>query len=117
VITALQMAVKMRQPAAGLLHHSDRGSQYASDDYQALLTQYQMRCSMSRTGNCYDNAPMESFFGTLKTELVHHCHYLTQAEAKTSIFEYIELFYNRFRRHSALLFLSPVNYENSALID
>jgi transposase InsO family protein len=71
---------------------------------------------MSRTGNCYDNAPMESFFGTLKTELVHHCHYLTKTEAKTSIFEYIELFYNRFRRHSALGFLSPLNYENLSLI-
>jgi len=117
VINALNMAIQRRQPAAGLLHHSDRGSQYASDDYQALLTHLQMCCSMSRTGNCYDNAPMESFFGSLKTELVHHCHYLTQAEAKTSIFEYIELFYNRFRRHSALLYLSPVNYENLSLID
>lgn len=116
VIAALQMAFQRRQPAPGLLHHSDRGSQYASDDYQALLTKYQMRCSMSRTGNCYDNAPMESFFGSLKTELVHHCHYLTQAEAKTSIFEYIELFYNRLRRHSALGFLSPLNYENLSLI-
>src|ERR1700752_803951 len=94
VIAALQMALKMRQPPPGLLHHSDRGSQYASDDYQALLTQHQMGCSMSRTGNCYDNAPMESFFGTLKTELVHHCHYQTKAEAKTDIFEYIEVFYN-----------------------
>ena len=117
VITALQMAVQRRQPAPGLLHHSDRGSQYASDDYQAWLTHYQICGSMSRTGNCYDNAPMESFFGSLKTELVHHCHYLSKAEAKTSIFEYIELFYNRFRRHSALLFLSPVNYENLSLID
>jgi transposase InsO family protein len=115
-INALKMAIQARQPAPGLLHHSDRGSQYASDDYQALLTQYQMRCSMSRTGNCYDNAPMESFFGTLKTELIHHCHYLTKTEAKTSIFEYIELFYNRFRRHSALGFLSPLIYENLSLI-
>ena len=117
VITALQMAVQRRQPAPGLLHHSDRGSQYASDDYQAWLTHYQICGSMSRTGNCYDNAPMESFFGSLKTELVHHCHYLSKAEAKTSIFEYIELFYNRFRRHSALLFQSPVNFENLSLID
>jgi len=112
VIAALQMAVKMRQPPPGLLHHSDRGSQYASDDYQALLTQHQMRCSMSRTGNCYDNAPTESFFGTLKTELVHHCQYQTKAEAKTDIFEYIEVFYNRFRRHSALGYQSPVNFES-----
>jgi transposase InsO family protein len=117
VIAALTMAIKRRQPSPGLLHHSDRGSQYASDDYQALLTQYQMQCSMSRTGNCYDNAPMESFFGTLKTELVHHCHYQTKAEAKTDIFEYIEVFYNRFRRHSALLYQSPVNYEKLSLID
>jgi transposase InsO family protein len=111
VIAALQMAIKMRQPSPGLLHHSDRGSQYASEDYQALLTQHQMRCSMSRTGNCYDNAPTESFFGTLKTELVHHCQYQTKAEAKTDIFEYIEVFYNRFRRHSALGYQSPVNFE------
>lgn len=117
VSAALHMAVKMRQPPPGLLHHSDRGSQYASDDYQALLTQHQMRCSMSRTGNCYDNAPTESFFGTLKTELVHHCQYQTKAEAKTDIFEYIEVFYNRFRRHSALGYQSPVNFEKLALID
>ena len=117
VITALQMALHRRQPGPGLLHHSDRGSQYASDDYQALLTHSQIQGSMSRSGNCYDNAPMESFFGTLKTELIHHCYYLTQAEAKTSIFEYIELFYNRFRRHSALGFLSPLNYETLSLID
>jgi transposase InsO family protein len=117
VLAALQMALDTRQPPPGLLHHSDRGSQYASRDYQALLTQYQMQGSMSRKGNCYDNAPTESFFGTLKTELVHHCHYQTQAEAKTDLFEYIEVFYNRVRRHSALQYLSPVNYENLALID
>jgi putative transposase len=117
VIAALHMAIEMRQPPPGLLHHSDRGSQYASDDYQALLTKHHMRCSMSRTGNCYDNAPLESFFGTLKTELVHHCHYPTQASAKTDIFEYIEVFYNRFRRHSTLHYLSPVNYEILSLID
>jgi transposase InsO family protein len=117
VIAALQMALKMRQPPPGLLHHSDRGSQYASDDYQALLTHHQICCSMSRTSNCYDNAPMESFFGTLKTEWVHHCHYQTKAEAKTDIFEYIEVFYNRFRRHSALGYQSPVNFEKLAFID
>lgn len=117
VIAALQMALKMRQPPPGLLHHSDRGSQYASDDYQAWLTHHQICCSMSRTGNCYDNAPMESFFGTLKTELVHHCHYQTKAEAKTDIFEYIEVFYNRVRRHSALSYQSPVNFEKLAFID
>ncbi len=117
VIAALQMALKMRQPPPGLLHHSDQGSQYASDDYQALVPHYQICCSMSRTGNCYDNAPMESFFGTLKTELVHHCHYQTKAEAKTDIFEYIEVFYNRVRRHSALSYQSPVNFEKLAFID
>jgi transposase InsO family protein len=117
VIAALHMAIHRRQPPPGLLHHSDRGSQYASHDYQAVLTQAQMQCSMSRAGNCYDNAPMESFFGTLKTELVHHCQYQTKAEAKTAIFEYIEVFYNRLRRHSALGYQSPVNFEQSPLID
>ncbi len=111
VIDALQMALTTRQPPPGLLHHSDRGSQYASDDYQLLLTQAQMVGSMSRKGNCYDNAPVESFFGTLKTELVFHQQYATWAEARLDIFEYIEVFYNRFRRHSALGYKSPVNYE------
>jgi transposase InsO family protein len=111
-LAALQMALETRQPPPGLLHHSDRGSQYASDDYQAVLTNYQIQGSMSRTGNCYDNAPIESFFGTLKTELVHHRHYATRAEAKTDIFEYIEVFYNRFRRHSALDNLCPIVFEN-----
>ena len=114
-LAALQMALDSRQPSPGLLHHSDRGSQYASDDYQAVLTKSQMQVSMSRTGNCYDNAPMESFFGTLKTELVYHCHYATRAEAKTAIFEYTEVFYNRFRRHSALGYQSPVVFEQSAM--
>jgi len=110
-LAALQMALETRQPSPGLLHHSDRGSQYASEDYQAVLTKYQIQGSMSRAGNCYDNAPIESFFGTLKTELVHHRHYATRAEAKTDIFEYIEVFYNRFRRHSALDNLCPVVFE------
>jgi transposase InsO family protein len=111
VIDALQMAIGVRQPPPGLLHHSDRGSQYASDEYQALLTRTRMVSSMSRKGNCYDNAPVESFFGTFKTELVFHRQYATQAEARLDIFEYIEVFYNRFRRHSALGYKSPVNYE------
>jgi putative transposase len=111
VIDALQMALTARQPPPGLLHHSDRGSQYASQEYQTLLTQAQMVGSMSRKGNCYDNAPLESFFGTFKTELVFHQHYATRAQAKLDIFEYIEVFYNRFRRHSALDYKSPVNYE------
>jgi transposase InsO family protein len=111
VIDALQMAITTRQPPPGLLHHSDRGSQYASDDYQALLTHAKMLGSMSRKGNCYDNAPVESFFGTLKTELVFHQQYATHAQARLDIFEYIEIFYNRFRRHSALAYKSPVRYE------
>lgn len=122
VINALQMALLARRPPPGLLHHSDRGSQYASQEYQALLTKHQLRCStqytrscMSRAGNCYDNAPMESFFGTLKTELIHHRHYATRAEARADIFEFIEVFYNRFRRHSALAFQSPVMFESLAL--
>jgi putative transposase len=110
---ALWMAITNRCPEAGLLHHSDRGSQYASDEYQALLTAHQMVVSMSRVGNCYDNAPAESFFGTLKCELIHDRHYRTRAEARQDIFEYIEVFYNRKRRHSSLGYLSPVEYEQS----
>lgn len=116
VIDALQMAVTTRQPLPGLLHHSDRGSQYASEDYQTLLTQFQMIGSMSRKGNCYDNAPMESFFGTFKTELTFHCDYTTRNEARLDIFEYIEVFYNRYRRHSALGYKSPANYEALPLV-
>ena len=101
VIDGLQMALTIRQPLAGLLHHSDRGSQYASDDYQLLLTQSQMVDSMSRKGNCYGNTPMESLFGTFKTELTFHHNYATRNEARLAIFEYIEIFYNRYRRHSA----------------
>jgi transposase InsO family protein len=102
VLAALRMAIETRKPAPGLLHHSDPGSQYASHDYRALLTKYQIQASMSRKGNCYDNAPMESFFATLKTELIHQRRYLTRREAQTDIFEYIEVFYNRYRCHSAL---------------
>jgi transposase InsO family protein len=108
---ALQMAVRQRRPRPGLLHHSDRGVQYACDAYQKLLERWGMISSMSRRGNCYDNAPMESFFGTLKRELVHQQHYLTRAEARSSIFQYIEVFYNRKRHHSALGHLSPVAFE------
>lgn len=114
-IAALQMALNLRQPSPGLIHHSDRGSQYASHDYQALLTAYHIQGSMSRKGNCYDNAPMESCIGTLKTERVHRRHYLTRAEAKTDIFEYIEVFYNRFRRHSALGYQNPVAFEQATI--
>jgi len=116
VIEALQMALLTRRPPPGLIHHSDRGSQYASHDYQALLTEHQIVASMSRSGNCYDNAPMESFFASLKTERVHRRHYLTWAAARTDIFAYIEAFYNRFRRHSALGYLNPVAYEQLPLV-
>jgi putative transposase len=114
VVDALAMAVQRRLPGAGLVAHSDRGSQYASEHYQRLLTQHGLTCSMSRRGNCWDNAPMESFFATLKKELVHHEDYTTRAEAKRSIFDYIEVFYNRVRRHSALGYVAPVAYENAA---
>ncbi len=110
VVRALAQAVTARRPAAGLIHHSDRGSQYCSHEYQALLRGHEMRVSMSRKGNCYDNAPVESFWGTLKTELVHHRWYATRAEAEREITEYIDLFYNRQRRQARLGYLSPVAY-------
>jgi putative transposase len=108
---AFHMAVQNRTRIAGLLHHSDQGSQYAGGPYQSLLTAHQMQVSMSDTGDCYDNAPMESFFSTLKCEQVHFQDYLTWAEAKTDIFAYIEGFYNRTRRHSSLGYLSPEEFE------
>ncbi len=111
VLNALMMALKQRRPGAGLLHHSDRGSQYASGDYQELLGSAGCRCSMSRRGNCWDNAPVESFFATLKRELVHHHRFRSRAEARAALFEYIEVWYNRKRRHSSLGYLSPANYE------
>lgn len=111
VLDALKMALRGRSPGPGLIHHSDRGSQYASADYQGLLQAHQMICSMSRRGNCWDNAPVESFFSTLKRELVHHRRYRTRAEARAEIFEYIEVWYNRRRRHSSLGYRSPVEYE------
>ncbi len=104
-------------PAAlpGLMHHSDRGSQYAAGAYQKRLAEHGIVCSMSRKGNCWDNAPMESFFHTLKTELVHHRDYHTRDEARRDIFEFIEIFYNRQRRHSTLGYLSPAQFEVTAL--
>jgi transposase InsO family protein len=110
-LKALRMALSRRRPLPGLLHHSDRGGQYASADYRQLLSTQNVVVSMSRTGNVYDNAPMESFFATLKTELIHRRHYQNHREAKSDIFEYIEVFYNRQRLHSALQYLSPVDYE------
>jgi len=108
---ALRDAVGRQSPSEGLIHHSDRGRQYASYAYQELLREYGMTPSMSRSGNCYDNAYVESFFGTLKTELVHGERYRTRLEARLSIFEYVEVFYNRQRSHSALEYRSPEQYE------
>jgi putative transposase len=108
---ALKDAVGRQSPSEGLIHHSDRGRQYASYAYQDLLRGYGITQSMSRSGNCYDNAYMESFFGTLKTELVHGEKYRRRLEAKLSIFEYVEVFYNRQRKHSALGYRSPEQYE------
>ena len=110
---ALRMALVHRQPGAGLLHHSDRGVQYACDDYQHLLAEHQIRCSMSGKGDCWDNAVMESFWGTLKSELVYQEHYATREQARASIFEYIEVFYNRKRLHSSLDYQSPEAFEAS----
>jgi transposase InsO family protein len=108
---ALQMALGLRSPPAGLLHHSDRGVQYAAKDFQDLLEHHGVTCSMSRKGNCWDNAVKESFFHTLKTELCDHEHYRTRAEARASVFEFIEVFYNRTRLHSTLDYCSPVEFE------
>ena len=111
VINALKMAIKQRKPDAGLLHHSDRGSQYTGKSYRKLLAANEMLVSMSRKGNCWDNAPTESFFSTLKREQVHHTYYKTRDLARTDIFFYIEAFYNRKRRHSTLGYLNPAAFE------
>jgi transposase InsO family protein len=111
VVDALEMAVQKRLPGEGLLAHSDRGSQYASEHYQLLLAGHGIECSMSRRANCWDNAPAESFFASLKKELAHDANFATREEARAAIFEYIEVFYNRQRRHSALGYLSPAEYE------
>jgi transposase InsO family protein len=108
---ALTMALQHRTPTIGLLHHSDRGSQYAATSYQQLLVTHGITASMSRTGNCWDNACVESFFGTLKRELIYHRQYRTRDEATQDIFEYIEVFYNRLRRHSTLGYHSPAEFE------
>ena len=105
------MAVGRRRPGPGLIHHSDRGSQYACGDYQRALNSHGMICSMSRKGDCWDNSPMESWFHTLKNELVNHRDYKTRMQAKADIFEYIEVFYNRGRKHSALGYMTPAQYE------
>jgi putative transposase len=114
VVDALQMALQRELPGEDLVAHSDRGVQYASEHYQRLLQRQGITCSMSRQGNCWDNAPMESFFATLKKELVHQTRYPTRRAARQSLFEYIELFYNRVRRHSCLGYQSPAQFEQAA---
>ena len=111
VSQSLFRAVSAKRPAAGLIHHSDRGSQYCALEYRKLVEQFGMRASMSRRGNCYDNAPIESFWGMLKNELVHHRRYATRREAIQEITEYIEIFYNRQRRQARLGYLSPAAFE------
>jgi putative transposase len=113
VSDALQMAITRRNPGKDLLHHSDRGVQYASDNYLHLMQSHNIESSMSRKGDCWDNAVMESFWATLKNELVNHEHYPTHAAARASIFEYIEVFYNRKRLHSSLGYVSPEAFEAS----
>jgi len=112
VLQAFQQALGSRKPDPGVVFHSDRGSQYAAQAFRSILKQHQFSQSMSAKGNCYDNAVMESFFHTLKTEVVYFERYRTRAQARQSIFEYIEVFYNRIRRHSSLGYLSPLEFEN-----
>ena len=112
-LAALLMALRQRQPAPGLLHHSDRGVQYASGDYRECLAEHGVTASMSRPGNCYDNAAMEAFWSTLKLELVYRRHFATRHEATTAIFAYIEGFYNRRRLHSSLGYQSPLDFESN----
>jgi putative transposase len=113
---ALSQASQQKRPMAGLIHHSDRGSQYCAHDYRKLVDKFGMKASMSRRGNCFDNAPIESFWGSLKNELVHHCRYETRAEAEASIREYIEIFYNRQRRHSRLGNISPAVFAQNFFV-
>nr|WP_245544966.1 IS3 family transposase [Lentibacillus jeotgali] len=110
-MTALQRAIRQQEPQEGLIHHSDRGSQYAAHDYQAILRNYKITTSMSRKGNCYDNASIESFHSVMKKELIFHQRYQTRAQAKQSIFAYIMTFYNYKRVHSSIGYLSPIAYE------
>ena len=114
-LDALRMALASRRPGPGVLHHSDRGSQYACGDYQALLAAHGMACSMSRRGDCWDNAVVESFFATLKTELVEDADWATREEARAAVFEWIEVWYNRARLHSSLGYRSPAEYEAQEL--
>ena len=114
-VLALRMALADRRPAAGLLHHSDRGSQYACEEYRALLAAHEIEASMSKKGDCWDNAVAESFFATLETEVIMEADWPTRAAARQAIFAYIETWYNRERRHSSLGYRSPVEYEREVL--
>ena len=113
VIDAMKMALNQRDVPA--IHHSDRGPQYTSDDFRELLSMHGIECSMSGRGSCYDNAPVESFFSLLKRERIRRQTYATREEAKTDVFDYIERFYNRWRRHATLGYVSPVEYENQVM--
>jgi transposase InsO family protein len=113
-ISALRMAIEQRHPRHGLIHHSDRGSAYVGADYRSQLLRIGAVASMSAKGNCYDNAVVESFFGNLKNELVHHRRFLSREDARAAIFDYIEIFYNRQRAHATLQYLCPVDYENQS---
>jgi len=115
-LRALAMAVARRRPAPGLIHHSDRGVQYASGEYQAELAAHGISCSMSRLGDCWDNAVVESFFATLKKELIHQQRYRTRLQLQNAVFEWIEAFYNRQRRHSTLGYRSPAQFERDSLL-
>jgi len=114
-IDALEMAIMSRNPAPGLIHHSDRGVQYACGDYQKIITRAGMRPSMSRKGDCWDNSVAESFFSTLKKEMIYHVKFETREEARRDIFEFVEVFYNRRRMHSYLGYMSPVEFETAAV--
>jgi transposase InsO family protein len=114
VLDALNMALLQRRVKPGLIHHTDQGRQYSSAAYLAVLKQHGMIASMSRRGNCYDNAVAESFFSSLKNELIHHNSFRSRGEARTAIFEYVEVIYNRQRRHQSLDYCSPVDYERKA---
>ena len=117
VCDALRAAYWRKKPTAGLMHHSDRGSQYCSKAYRALQASYKMQTSMSRKGDCWDNAPMESFFGTLKTECLHHHRFKTRDEAKRVAFEYIEVFYNRIRRHAKINNQIPADFAKAYMLN
>ena len=114
VVDALRMAVDARDPGRDLIHHSDRGGQYTSDDFRDELAKYNIECSMSSTGTCYDNAVAESFFGLMKRERVNRARYPTREEARADIFDYIERFYNLSRRHSHLGYVSPEAFEQAS---